>query len=53
MSEFKMIKYEAKDSLRISGHEVDGVGRRDENFFLEWRKTEEVILILTGVNGLC
>lgn len=28
-----MIKYEAKDSLQISGHEVDGVGRRDENFF--------------------
>ena len=21
--------------------------------FLEWRKTEQVILILTGVNGLC
>lgn len=31
MSEFKIIKYEAKDSLQISRHEVDGVGKRNEN----------------------
>ena len=31
MSEFKIIKYEAKDSLQISGHEVDGVDKRNEN----------------------
>lgn len=55
MSGIKIVKYDAKNSLQILGHEVDGVSKGGEQFrfFLEWGKTEEVMLILTGVKGLC
>lgn len=31
MSGMKIVRYDAKNSLQISGHGVDGVNQRDEN----------------------
>lgn len=53
MSEFKIIKYEAKGLLlQISGHEVDGVGKEARNNLAFFRVEENLksVLILTGVS---
>lgn len=41
MSGMKIVRYDAKNSLEISGHGVDGVSQGDENnlaFFWSWEK---------------
>lgn len=55
MSGMKIVRYDAKNSLQISGHGVDGVSQRDENnlaFFLELGRKKEVMLILKRGKGL-
>lgn len=55
MRGMKIVRYDAKNSLQISGHGVDGVSQRDENnlaFFGVGKNGEEVMLILKGVKSL-